>query len=61
MAANRQCNLDVVLMDLQMPRTDGLTETREIKKSFPGACIVIVSAHEANEFGAEASAPGASG
>lgn len=61
LVAYRQCNLDVVLLALQMPRTDGLTATREIKKSFSGACIVIVSDYEANEFRAAASTTGASG
>ena len=34
---------DVVLMDIRMPIVDGLTATRQILRSDPGAKIVIVT------------------
>jgi CheY-like chemotaxis protein len=37
---------DFVLMDVKMERTDGLAATREIKRSFPQARIVMVSQWE---------------
>ena len=34
---------DLVLMDVRMPRTDGLTATRQLKHSYPQARIIMVS------------------
>jgi CheY-like chemotaxis protein len=46
LAAYRQHQPDVVLMDLKMVKMDGLEATRQIKQSFPEARIVIVSQWE---------------
>lgn len=37
------CGCDVVVMDLQMPRMDGISATAEVRKSCPGVAVVMLS------------------
>lgn len=41
---------DVVLLDLQMPRLDGIKTTQHIRQRFPGVKIVILSMHDEDNF-----------
>ena len=41
---------DLVLMDLSMPRMDGLTAIREIKKQYPGIRIIALTVHKTEEY-----------
>ena len=57
----RSLRPDVVVMDLSMPRLNGLEATREIKRFLPDAEILIVSQHESPEMARQAFSAGARG
>lgn len=52
---------DLALMDVRMPRMDGLTATRSIKRSFPGISVLILTMHENEDYLLEAVKAGAAG
>lgn len=58
-ASFRACAPDVVLMDLQMPRMNGIRATRALKDVYPDATVIIVSQFNDPEFRDEAEAAGA--
>jgi PAS domain S-box-containing protein len=57
----RELRPDVVVMDLSMPRLNGLEATREIKRFLPDTEILIVSQHESPEMARQAFSAGARG
>lgn len=52
---------DVILMDVSMPKLNGLEATRRITDTLPTASVIIVSQHESNEISRQAIAVGAKG
>ncbi len=57
----RALNPDLILMDIQMPRLDGLAATRLIKKEQPNVKIVMLTISESDEDLFEAIKSGACG
>jgi DNA-binding NarL/FixJ family response regulator len=52
---------DVILMDIKMPRMNGIAATREIKRQHPGIQILILTTYSEDELVFEGIRAGASG
>lgn len=52
---------DVVLMDIAMPRLNGLEATRQIKRDHPEVAVLMLTMHDNEEYVRQVLAAGASG
>ena len=57
----RSLKPDLVLMDVRMPKSDGLEATRAIKEEMPQVSVVMVTMHENPDYLLEAIRAGAAG
>ena len=51
---------DIVVMDIQMPREDGLSATGRVRQVAPGAVVAVLTAHHSPEWVSRAAQAGAS-
>lgn len=45
-----ECNPDLVMLDLSMPKMDGLSAIKEIKRQTPDAKIMVLTIHDSDDF-----------
>lgn len=57
----QRVRLDLVLMDLRMPRMDGLAATRALKREHPETSVLVMTMHENADYLLEALRSGAAG
>lgn len=57
----RELQPDIVIMDITMPRMNGLEATPEIKKALPAAEVLIFTQHDSRQMIRQAQNAGASG
>jgi two-component system, NarL family, invasion response regulator UvrY len=52
---------DVVILDIHMPGGNGMELLRELRRDYPGACVLVLTAYQEAEYGVRAVRAGAAG
>ncbi|RXR08482.1 response regulator [Pseudoxanthomonas composti] len=60
-AAAQECEPDVVVVDISMPRLNGIDVIRRLRSDVPQARVLVLTMHEENEYVLHAVRAGASG
>ena len=60
-ALSQSKDIKLMLLDIKMPKTNGLDVLQEVKKKFPRVKIIMVTGYKSVETAAEATRLGASG
>ena len=55
----KQKDIDLVLMDIKMPKQNGLEVTKDIKRIYPNTKVIIVTGYASAEIAQEATSLGA--
>lgn len=61
LAAMRELTPDVVLLDIQLPDLDGFEVAKQLMSNGDAPAVVLISSHEASDFGSLVRASGARG
>jgi len=46
----KELDLDVIIMDVALPKLNGIEATRQIKETNPGATVLVLTAYDDNEY-----------
>lgn len=46
----KELDLDVIIMDIALPKLNGIEATRQIKETDPGATVLVLTAYDDNEY-----------
>ena len=58
-ALKKEKNIHLILIDIKMPKQNGLEVTKEVKSLNPAAKVIIITGYESVEIAQEATAAGA--